>query len=116
MDYHQILLAKGAEERPSYFMCGGRNVEALFEKAKKDAAKILSEFKQFYAGDINIEIKKVEWGLCWSIGAKLTVNGETCREYDDVELCFLDLNTLMLNRMIKAGIVSTKIHKEEQNE
>lgn len=104
MDFTQRLIAKDAEERPSYFMCGKRSVGDLVKRAEQEAEKILQEFKAFYTGDIGITIKPVEWLLCYSIGAVLTVNGETCREYDDVELCFLDLNELMLKRMIEAGI------------
>lgn len=104
MSFSQRLLAGKAEERPSYFMCGKRSVRDLVEKAEREAEKILQEFKTFYTGDVGIVIKPVEWLLCYSIGAVLTVNGETCREYDDVELCFLDLNELMLKRMIETGI------------
>ena len=105
MTFTQREISDGAEERPSYFMCGRRSIGQLTEKAEKEAAEILEELRHFFTGDIGIKIKPVEWGLCWSIGATLTVNGETCREYDDVELCFLDLNELMLKRMIETGVV-----------
>jgi hypothetical protein len=40
-----------------------------------------------------------------SIAGDLTVNGEVCRQYDPIDLCFLDLLTLMMKRLIDVGVV-----------
>lgn len=102
MSYHQIVLAEAAEEAPNLFMCGAKSLRRMKEKARQQADKILQELRVFYTGDITIEIAEVEWATCWSVGAILKVNGEKCREYDTADLLFLDLNELMLKRMIEA--------------
>lgn len=102
MDYSQKMRADSAEERPSLWMCGLKSLPRMKEKAQAEAEKILREFKQYYSGDITIEITVTDWNLCYSIGAILRVNGEICREYNDCELLFLELNELMLKRLMLA--------------
>lgn len=82
-------------------MCGRKSLKRMKEKARQQADKILQELRAFYTGDITIEITEIEWATCWSVGAILKVNGEKCREYDTVDLLFLELNELMLKRLIK---------------
>lgn len=35
-----------------------------------------------------------------SVAGDLTINGEICRSYDPIDLCFLELNELMMKRLI----------------
>lgn len=102
MSYSQIVLAKAAEDEPNFFMCGAKSLKRMKEKAREQADKLLQELREFYTGDITIEITEVEWATCWSVGAILKVNGKKCREYDTADLLFLDLNELMLKRIIEA--------------
>lgn len=40
-------------------------------------------------------------GVC-SVAGDLTINGEICRSYDPIDLCFLELNELMMKRLIES--------------
>ena len=95
-------------ENPTYFFCSRRDIPGLVEKAKAEAAQILKEFSMFYktAGELAIEIEPIQYALGFSIGGKLTWNGETVMEESDCGLLFLHLNEVMLNRMIKLGFPS----------
>lgn len=95
-------------ENPTYFFCSLRDIPALVEKAKAEAAQILKEFSMFYktAGELAIEIYPVEYAMGFSIAGKLTWDGETVIEESDCGLLFLHLNEVMLNRMIKLGFPS----------
>lgn len=96
------------ERHPDYFACGKRSVPELVEKAKKEAEQILKGFAMFCRGDIGITIEPKFHDLCWSITATLTVNGEPVKTEDPCDLLFLELNELMLSRMIKLGMPSRK--------
>lgn len=95
-------------ENPTYFFCSRRDIPGLVEKAKAEAAQILKEFSMFYktAGELAIEIEPIQYALGFSIGGKLTWNGDTVMEESDCGLLFLHLNEVMLNRMIKLGFPS----------
>lgn len=102
------LLKARADEEPTYFMCGKKSIPDLVEKAKKEAAQLLKELELFFVfgGEVDIVIEPVHHGLCYSIGASLTWNGEVIKSEDTCDLLFLELNELMLNRMLKSGMVS----------
>jgi hypothetical protein len=95
-------------ETPTYFFCSRRDIPGLVEKAKAEAAQILKEFSMFYrtAGELAIEIAPIEYALGFSIGGKLTWDGQTIMEESDCGLLFLHLNEVMLNRMIQLGFPS----------
>lgn len=95
-------------ENPSYFFCGKRDIPNLVEKAQAEAAQILKEFAMFYTtrGKLAIEIEPIQYALGYSIGGKLTWDGETVMEETDCGLLFLHLNEVMLNRMIQLGLPS----------
>lgn len=95
-------------ETPTTFFCGRRDIPHLTEKAKAEAEKILKEFSVFYttAGQLAIEIYPIQYELGFSIGGRLTWDGETVMEESDCELLFLHLNEVMLNRMIQLGFPS----------
>lgn len=106
LTYSQRTHKEYCEQHPDYFACGKHSVPGLVEKAKKEAEQILKEFAMFYRGDIGITIEPKSHDLCWSITATLTVNGEPVRTEDPCDLLFLELNELMLNRMLQLGIPS----------
>ena len=95
-------------ETPTYFFCSRRDIPGLVEKAKAEAAQILKEFSMFYrtAGELAIEVAPIQYALGFSIGGKLTWDGETVMEESDCGLLFLHLNEVMLNRMIQLGFPS----------
>lgn len=99
-------------ETPSTFFCSRRDIPGLVEKAKAEAAQILKEFSAFYntGGKLAIEIAPIQYALGYSIGGKLTWDGETIMEETDCGLLFLHLNEVMLNRMIQLGFPSGGIH------
>lgn len=80
------------------------DMEEQFEYAKKQAAELLEEFKLYYSGDIGINVYPKRHNAGWSVCADLTVNGKLCRHYDPADMCFLDLNTLILKRLIEARV------------
>lgn len=106
LTYSQRAHKEHCEQHPDYFACGKHSIPKLVEKAKKEAEQILKEFAIFYRGDIGITIEPKFHGLCWSITATLTVNGEPVKTQDPCDLLFLELNELILNRMIQLGIPS----------
>ena len=95
-------------ENPTYFLCSRRDIPFLTEKAKVEAAQILKEFSMFYrtAGELAIEIYSIQYAMGFSIGGRLTWNGETVMEESVCDLIFLHLNEVMLNRMIQLGFPS----------
>ena len=97
-----------SKERPTYFLCGKKDVPRLVEKAKAEAAQILKEFEGFYNtnGKLGIEIVPSKCFRGYSIGGRLTWDGKTMSEEIDCSVIFLELNNLMLNRMIELGIPS----------
>ena len=95
-------------EEPTYFLCSRKDIPGLLEKAEAEAAQILKEFSMFYrtAGKLEIVIEPIQYVMGYSIGGKLTWDGETVLEETDCGLLFLHLNEVMLNRMIQLGIPS----------
>lgn len=95
-------------EKPTTFFCSRRDIPELVKKAKAEAAQILKEFSMFYktAGQLAIEIEPIQYEMGFSIGGKLTWDGETVLEETDCGLLFLHLNEVMLNRMIQLGFPS----------
>lgn len=95
-------------ENSTYFLCGRKDIPSLVEKAKKEASQILKEFAVFYrtAGELAIEINPIQHVMGFSIGGRLTWDGETVMEESDCSLLFLHLNEVMLNRMIQLGFPS----------
>lgn len=95
-------------ENPTYFLCGRKDIPSLMKKAKVEAAQILKEFSMFYrtAGELAIEINPIQCAMGFSIGGRLTWDGETVMEENDCGLLFLHLNEVMLNRMIQLGFPS----------
>ena len=106
-EYHCV--SDGAD---SYFLCRRSETAELIKKAEQERDNILNELKTFYTGNIGIRIYTADHVEGASIAGDLTVNGEICRKYDPVDLCFLELNELMLKRMIELGISSRR--EEEQ--
>lgn len=95
-------------EQPTYFLCSRRDIPKLVEKAEAEAAQILKEFSMFYrtAGELAIVIYPIQHPMGFSIGGKLTWDGDTLLEESDCGLLFLHLNEVMLSRMIQLGIPS----------
>lgn len=106
LTYSQKVQKKYCEEHPDYFACGKKSVPDLVEKAKKEAEQILKEFSMFYRGNIGINIEPKDHELCFSIAATLTVDGEPVKTEDPCDLLFIELNELMLTRILKTGMVS----------
>lgn len=89
------------EPKGSYFCCAKSEVNSLISKAEKEKQVILREFGQFYSGDIDILISPECHFNGWSISCNLTVNGKQILYYPFVDLCFLELNEMMLYKMMK---------------
>ena len=85
-----------------YFLCRRSEATKLLEKAKTEAAEILKELKAFYTGDIGITAYINRHVIGCSVAGDLTINGEICRSYDPIDLCFLELNELMMKRLIES--------------
>lgn len=96
------------KERPTYFLCSRRDVPGLVKRAETEAAQILKEFAEFYstAGKLEIVIDPIQHPMGYSIGGRLNWDGETIVEENDCGLLFLQLNEVMLNRMLQLGFLS----------
>lgn len=106
------------ETAAGYFLCRRSEAPELLKKAQAQAAGILEELKAFYAGDISIRAYISEHVMGRSIAGDLLVNGEICRQYDPIDLCFLELNELMLKRLAehrKGGDTSGKHQTQTAN-
>lgn len=103
-------------ETDNRFLCRRSSVPAMIAEAEKERDQILAEFKVFYIGDIGVRIYAAEHVMGASIAGDLTVNGETCRQYDPVDLCFLDIHHLMLKRMIELGISPAQVGRSGGDE
>ena len=91
-------------EQGSYFLCKKSEVPELLKAAEKEKQEFLHGavgFDKFVNGDIDIRIYPKEHFMGWSIACDLTVNGEICRQYEPMDLCFLDLNEMMLKMLLK---------------
>ncbi len=97
-----------AEEHPTYFLCGRKDIPGLVAKAEAEAEQTLKEFSCFYktAGELTIKIEPIQYDCGFGIGGKLLWDGEPVLEEKDCGLLFLHLNEVMLNRMIQLGIPS----------
>lgn len=89
------------EVESSYFLCKYTEVDLLLKKAEAEKRRILKELATFYHGAIDIIIHPVRNVMGISIAGSLTVNSEIVREYDPVDLCFLDMNELILTQLAK---------------
>ena len=78
-----------------------RDMEQQFAHAKKQAAELLEELKLYYTGNIGIKVYPVQHPVGWSVCADLTVNEKVCRHYDPADLCFLEVNELILKRLVE---------------
>lgn len=96
------------KERPTYFLCSRRDVPGLVKRAETEAARILKEFAEFYstAGKLEIVIEPIQHPMGYSIGGRLTWDEETVVEESDCGLLFLQLNDVMINRMLQLGLPS----------
>lgn len=90
-------------KKPSYFLCCRSDIPGLVKRAETEAAQILQEFAEFYSttGKLDIVIEPIQHPIGYSIGGRLTWNGETLIEESDCALLFLQLNDVMLNRMLQ---------------
>lgn len=94
--------------RSTYFLCSRSDVPGLIKRAETEAAQILKEFADFYstAGKLEIVIEPIQHPMGYSIGGRLTWDGETVVEESDCGLLFLQLNDVMINRMLQLGLPS----------
>lgn len=101
---HSSMTATVAKSKTAagYFLCRRSEATKLLEKAKTEAAEILKELKAFYTGDIGITAYINRHVMGCSVAGDLTINGEICRSYDPIDLCFLELNELMMKRLIES--------------
>ena len=94
-------IQKIAQERPNYFMCSKSSVPWMLQRARKEVEELLTDFRRYFSGTFSVDLRAVECGLCWKICATLKVNDKVCREYEELDFLFIDLNQLMLNRAKK---------------
>jgi len=91
---------KYTETVNSYFLSNPSAADKLLTRANTEATQILKKFSQFYTGNIVINIYKNAHTNGVSIAGDLTHNGELIGSYDPVDRCFLDLNKIMLNKLV----------------
>lgn len=99
--YSQRLIMDYAKEHPDYFLCSRKDLNRLKERAEKEANEIMRDFFVFYSGDVKIEIGEKEHPMGWSVTGTLLVNGNKVRTEDPCTLLFIDINELVLKRMLE---------------
>ena len=97
-----------SKERSTYFLCNRRDVPVLVKKAEAEAISVLKDCGMYYktTGTLEITIEPEECFRGYSIGGSLTWNGRTVIKESDCSLIFLQLNNMVLNRMLELGIPS----------
>lgn len=85
-------------------LCRRSEAPELIRKAERERDVLLDELRVFYTGDIGVNIRAVDHVMGTGIVCDLTVNGEICRTYDPVDLCFIDLNAMIMKGLIASGI------------
>lgn len=101
------------------FICSKKDIPKLTEAAKEEAERVLRDFHQFFrpARPVSIEIYTVEHPLCYSIGARLLWDGDdVIRDESCCDLLFIDLNQMILKRMVELGIPYDSNTEVECNE
>lgn len=93
-------------KKPSFFLCCRSDIPELMKRAEIEAVQLLKEFAEFYSttGKLEIVIEPIQHPMGYSIGGRLTWDGETVVEESDCGLLFLQLNDVMLNRMLQLGL------------
>lgn len=96
---------KGEPVNSTPFLCARRDLNRVRAELEQERMQYLKELPIYVQGcTIDIEITEQEFFLGWSFGGRLLVNGELCREYELIELLFLDLTYLMLKGMLPRDI------------
>ena len=88
------------DEVGTYFLCSRCEVPGLIKKAERERDQLLKEFSAFYTGAFELRIYDRVHFRGRSIAGDLFVGGVFCRQYDPVDLCFLDLNEIILTRLL----------------
>jgi hypothetical protein len=86
----------------SYFLCSHGAAAQMVVRAEHERDNLLEELQSLFTGDIDIRVYAVSNVTGASIAGDLLVNGEVCRSYIPIDLCFQDIHTLMLQRMLEA--------------
>lgn len=87
-------------EYNSCFLCDKRSITELKIKAEKEAAEILKELSVFYSGNFSIKITVNTHLMGFGVAATLFLDDKAIKTEDPADLLFLDLNNLMLQKMI----------------
>lgn len=92
------------EERPGNdFLCSASELPAVIRKLEAERDRILREWRDMF-GESNIEItlEPKTHIMGWAVEATLYINGDPVRHYEFARLCFMELNELMLSKMLEA--------------
>ncbi len=90
-----------AESKGTTYLCSKYELPDLLALAERTKERTLKDLRLFCRGDVDIHIHEVRNVMGYSIAATLLVNGTAVREYDPADLCFLDLNNLMFERLLE---------------
>ena len=91
------------DERPGNdFLCAASEPPKIIRQLEAERDRILREWRDLF-GESNIEItlEPKTHIMGWAVEATLYIKGESVRHYEFARLCFLELNELMLSKMLE---------------
>ena len=93
------------EERPGNdFLCSASELPAVIRQLEAERDRFLREWRgMFGESDIEITLEPKKYIMGWAVEATLYIKGESVRHYEFARLCFLELNELMLSKMLEAS-------------
>ena len=93
------------DERPGNdFLCAASELPKIIRQLEAERDTILREMREMFgASNIEITLEANAHIMGWSVDATLSVNGDPVRHYEFARLCFMELNELMLSKMLEAS-------------
>ena len=92
------------DERPGNdFLCAASELPKIIRQLEAERDTILQEMREMFgASNIEITLEPTSHIMGWAVEATLSVNGDPVRHYEFARLCFMELNELMLSKMLEA--------------
>lgn len=86
------------------FLCAASELPKIMRQLEAERDRILCEMRDLIFGESKIEItlEPTSHIMGWAVEATLSVNGDPVRHYEFARLCFMELNELMLSKMLEA--------------
>ena len=95
-------MMQDVERKPgNSLLCTKAELPEIMRRLERQRLDAIKDVSVFFLGDIDIRLEPTKYVTGWGVEATLTVNGETVRHYMTAGLCFLELNLLVLEKIIE---------------